>query len=63
MDREDKKRELSWEITQLAVAIDYYEMAIGAAYSIREEEEYKAVVFNLNQQLKELEERRDLYQT
>ena len=62
MDREDKKRELSWEITQLAVAIDYYEMAIGASYSIKEEEEYKAVVFNLNQQLKELEERRDLYQ-
>tara|TARA_Y100000593_G_C4201952_1_gene282336 strand:+ start:134 stop:325 length:192 start_codon:yes stop_codon:yes gene_type:complete len=62
MDREDKKRELSWEITQLAVAIDYYEMAIGSSYSIREAEEYKAVVFNLNQQLKELEERRDLYQ-
>ncbi len=59
VEYQDKKRDIDWMITQVAVAIDYYERAIDSAFSVKEVEEYEDNIHKLMSQMKELERRRD----
>lgn len=57
--RQSKKQDVDWMITQVAVAIDYYERAIDSALSIKEVEECEENIHNLMSQMKALERERD----
>ena len=57
LQREEQK--LQWEIQQVAMAIDYFERAIQESFFTKEVEEHKATIQKLNNQLQELERKRD----
>ena len=59
VQRKSNKQDVDWMITQVAVAIDYYERAIDSAFSIKEVEEYEDNIHKLMSQMKELERGRD----
>jgi len=59
MDR-SQGQEFDWEISQLSIAIDYYEGAIHSSLSQEEVKEYKQAICDLTSQVKEMEAKRDL---
>lgn len=61
VQRKSNKQDVDWMITQVAVAIDYYERAIDSALSVKEVDEYEENIHSLMSQMKELERVRDKY--
>ena len=53
------KGDIDWEIKQLWMAIDYYERAREATFSRKEADQFEETIKNLNQQIKELERKKD----
>jgi len=60
MDRSQRVQQLDWEISQLSIAIDYYEGAVYSALSQKEAKEHKQSICDLTRQVKEMEAKRDL---
>ena len=54
------EHEIDYQIQQLAMAIDYYERAIDSSLYKQELEEYKQAIYDLNNQIKVWEAKRDL---
>lgn len=58
-DAQREEQKLQWEIQQVAMAIDYFERAIEETFFVREAEEHRKTIQKLNNQLQELERKRD----
>ncbi len=56
---QEQMSDIEWEIRQLWMAIDYYERAIESAYFRADVEKFSETIASLNNQVKELERKRD----
>ena len=55
----EKMSNIEWEISQLWIAVDYYERAIENTCFRKDVEEFSETIASLNKEIKDLERKRD----